>query len=71
MIETRASYRYAKAVLEIAREQGNLDEVVEDFKTLDYSIENSRDLQNLLAKPTIPVDTKAILAQSSFSREGQ
>ncbi|MCE2502482.1 MAG: ATP synthase F1 subunit delta [Chlorobi bacterium] len=66
MIETRASHRYAKAVLEVAHEQGNLETVVEDFKTLDYAIEGSRDLQNLLAKPTIPVETKAKLIADIF-----
>ncbi len=66
MIETRVSHRYAQAMLDIAREQNILPTVVEDFKTLEYAIENSRELRSLLARPTISVETKAALLRNVF-----
>lgn len=66
MIESRAAHRYAQAMLEIAREQNNLDSVVEDFRTLEFAIQESRDLQNLLATPVIDSETKADLLLEIF-----
>ena len=69
MIETRASHRYAKAMLEIARELNILPTVEEDFKTLQYAIENSSELNNLLSRPTIAVEKKAALLQEIFQEK--
>lgn len=66
MIESRAAHRYAKAMLEIAQEQKILDSVVEDFRTLEFAIEGSRDLQNLLDTPVIDTETKADLLLQIF-----
>ncbi len=67
MIETRAAGRYAKAILDLAREQGIIEQMRADFQTLSGAIEGSRDLQNLLTRPTIPAETKAKLLKEIFS----
>lgn len=66
IIESRAAYRYAKAMLEIAVEQNILDSVIEDFRTLEFAIEGSRDLRNLLTTPVLDVERKAGLILDIF-----
>ncbi len=66
MAESRAAYRYAKAMLDIARELDILDTVVEDFRTLEGAIEASRDLQNLLSTPVIDAEKKTKLFLEIF-----
>ena len=66
MIETRAAGRYAKAVLDHAREQGTVDQIRGDFQTLASAIDESRELQNLLNRPTLPAETKAKLLKEIF-----
>jgi F-type H+-transporting ATPase subunit delta len=53
-------------VIELAREQGTLDEVVEDFKTLRETVRNSRDLQSLLASPIVDVRVKDRILKEIF-----
>lgn len=69
MAESRAAYRYAKAMLDIAREQNILDTVVEDFRTVEGAIEGSRDLQNLLSTPVIDAERKASLLREIFGEK--
>lgn len=66
MIESRAAHRYAKAILDLARELGTIDEFVEDFRTLEFAIEESRELQLLLERPTVPAETKGALLKALF-----
>jgi len=66
MVESRAAHRYAKAMLEIAHEQNSLDATVEDFRTLEHAIADSRELQNLLATPVIDAEKKAKLLGEIF-----
>lgn len=66
MIESRAASRYAKAMLDNARAKGNIESLVEDFRTLADAINGSRDLANLMNRPTIPVAMKASLLEEIF-----
>lgn len=66
MVESRAAHRYAKAILDLARERNSVDEIVEDFRTIEYAISESRDLQNLLATPVIDAEQKSSLLQEIF-----
>ena len=45
MISSKAAKRYAKALLTLSQEQGNLEEVLEDIRTIRDTIKGSRDLQ--------------------------
>jgi len=67
MATTRAAHRYAKALIEIAQEQGSFDVVVEDVQTLRAAIAGSTDLRNLLATPIIENHTKERLLREIFS----
>lgn len=66
MIESRASFRYAKAILEHARQTGRLEEMIEDFRTLDQAVSESRELRMLLERPTIQADKKASILEEIF-----
>jgi len=54
----RLSGRYAKAVLDLAIEKGQLDAVYSDMLFLDSACRSSRDLVNLLRSPIIKADKK-------------
>ena len=66
IVESRAAYRYAKSMLDLARERGSIDEISEDFRTIGSAIENSRELQNLLERPTLDTETKGKLVRKIF-----
>lgn len=66
MIESRAASRYAKAMLDNARANGSIEKLVDDFRTLADAINGSRELSNLLSRPTIPVATKSTLLKEIF-----
>ncbi len=65
-VESRAAYRYAKSMLDIARERGEVDAMRDDFQTLEQAIDNSRELKNLLRRPTLAAETKGKLLKSIF-----
>ena len=44
MINSKAAKRYSKALLKLSQEQGCLEEVLEDIKTIHNTIGGSRDL---------------------------
>lgn len=63
MAGSRIASRYAKSLLDLTVEKGLLDAVQADMHVLDAAIEGSRDLQLLLASPTVKADKKnAILS---------
>lgn len=70
MAQTRAAIRYAKAILELAKEHKADASVNEDMKLLSSSIAENKDLNGMLQSPVIPTATKkaALLAVfGSFS----
>ena len=44
MINSKSGKRYSKALLRLSQEQGCLEEVLEDIKTIHKTIHGSRDL---------------------------
>lgn len=64
MPNPRLASRYAKALLELAVEKGQLEEVYADMKWLQAAIKGSRDFKNLLNSPIINAElkTRAIAA---------
>lgn len=58
MLHTRVASRYAKSVLDLAIETGQLEEVYKDMLYLQDLTKASRDFQNLLRSPVINADTK-------------
>ena len=64
MAHTRAAIRYAKAVLDLAKDQNSSPRILEDMKSIANSVAASRELKDMLHSPVIPIATKksAILA---------
>jgi len=61
---TRAAGRYSKALLELAIERNELEKIKDDALVVLNAIENSRELQNLLASPVVkPLQKEALLVQ--------
>jgi len=58
MPNPRLATRYAKALLDLAIEKGELEKVYEDMKLLREICKNSRDFVIILHSPIIPQDKK-------------
>lgn len=64
MKSTRAAGRYSKALLELAIERNELEQIKDDALVVLNAIHNSRELRNLLASPVVkPLQKQAILVQ--------
>lgn len=66
MASTRVAQRYAKALMELAKEEGSFDIVVEDIRTISAAIEGSNDLRNMLRSPIIDDRTKESILRAVF-----
>jgi F-type H+-transporting ATPase subunit delta len=66
MNSTKAASRYAKALLELAIEQGNLDKVAADMAYMHKVCTEEKDFVILLNSPIIKSDKKISIFQSIF-----
>lgn len=66
MKSTRASVRYAKALKELALEQGELEQVCRDMKLIFSICKSNRDFLLLLKNPIIKTDKKQSIIQEMF-----
>jgi F-type H+-transporting ATPase subunit delta len=66
MNSTKAASRYAKALLELAIEQGNLDKVAADMAYMHKVCVEEKDFLILLNSPIIKSDKKISIFQSIF-----
>lgn len=63
-IMNRAAIRYAKAVLDLAKENGSVAAVLTDMKSVSATLDGSKELRNTLNSPIIKAtDKRAILRQ--------
>lgn len=62
-----AAHRYAKSLLELAREQDVLDTVKNDVDQVRSALEGSRELDLLLQSPIVKADKKAAILRSIFA----
>lgn len=53
MIEARAAVRYAKAILDMAKEKKALEAVEKDMRSIVSTISDSKELKDVLASPVI------------------
>src|SRR6185503_17167209 len=58
MLNPRIASRYAKSLIDLALEKGQLEEVYADMEWLQKVIRSNRDFVNLLKSPVIKADTK-------------
>lgn len=61
----RIASRYAKSLIELANEQGQLEQVTEDMHSLKAMMEN-RDLYLLFKSPVVPTDKKKQIFELLF-----
>jgi len=60
----RLSARYAKAILDLAIEKGQLDAVYNDMLFLDAACQSSRELVSVLRSPIIKADKKGSILEA-------
>jgi len=68
MIGTRATFRYAKAAVQKAIEDGQLDALAKDMDVVYNTLQNSRDLEAVLQSPIIKSELKYNVMQSVFNQ---
>lgn len=62
----RAAIRYAKSLIQLAKEKGQFEVVLADVKMLDSLINESRELDLFLANPLIKMDKRRSILKSMF-----
>ncbi len=67
MLETKVAKRYAKSLLDLAKERGELEAINNDMKLLAQVCEGSHDLRVLLSSPIINGDKKLMVLKKVFS----
>ena len=68
MIGTRAALRYAKAAVQKAIEDGQLDALAKDMETVYDTVQSNRDLEAVLQSPVISSDLKQNTLQAVFAQ---
>lgn len=67
MLVSKTARRYAKALLELAREKNAVDRTLEDVIFIKNTIEGSRDLMLFLRSPVIKPDKKVAALEAIFA----
>lgn len=68
MTNPRVASRYAKSVLDLAVEKGQLEKAYEDMLYLQQLVKSSRDFLNLLRSPIVPSDKKLAVIDSVIGK---
>lgn len=66
MAGNRAAHRYAKALMSLAVENKQLEEMEADMHLIDNTIKDSKDLQNLLKTPIVKNEVKRSIIKEVF-----
>ena len=66
MTESRVSYRYAKSLLDLSLEKGQLEQVREDMQLVLDTIRENHDLAMMLRSPIIKTDKKIEIMKAIF-----
>jgi F-type H+-transporting ATPase subunit delta len=66
MNNSRVSYRYAKSLLDLSREQDRLEPVYSDMKRISATVAESRELQLFLKSPVVKSDKKEAALKALF-----
>lgn len=69
MVLTRLGKRYAKALLDLAREKGQIEEVKADIEKLRVTIDSSREFRLMIKSPVIKPDKKIAIFREIFADE--
>ena len=71
MAGARAAIRYAKAVLELAKDQKSADAVNEDMKLMAKTIAESKDLSDMLQSPVVRSSIKKSVLLEVFKKSNK
>ncbi len=63
---TKAARRYASALLQVGKEQDNVESILEDIELIKNTIDDSRELQLFLRSPIIKYDDKVQALEQLF-----
>ena len=66
MLISRVSYRFAKALLQLAVEKNELEKVIEDIRLVNSTCRESREFRVMLESPVIKVDKKRRIFKKIF-----
>ncbi|SHE40098.1 ATP synthase F1 subcomplex delta subunit [Fodinibius roseus] len=66
MHSTKAARRYATALLEVAKERNELDEILDDITLIRNTMEDSKELGTFLKSPIIKFDDKVAVLDELF-----
>jgi F-type H+-transporting ATPase subunit delta len=66
MKNTKVATRYARALLDLAIEQKNLDSVLGDMQVFSATVRDSRDFELLLSSPIVKADKKIEIFKLAF-----
>ena len=66
---TRAALRYAKATLNLAKERGVAENVYNDMLLIDQTIEENKELENLIVSPIIKSSVKSKILKAVFEKK--
>ncbi|MCK6639719.1 MAG: ATP synthase F1 subunit delta [Bacteroidia bacterium] len=66
MRESRVSHRYAKSLLDLALEKGQLEQVHEDMRLILTTVQENRELSVMLRSPVIKTDKKQDILKAIF-----
>jgi len=72
MAEQKVSYRYAKAILDLAKSEGQEDRVYEDFRLVNLILKYVPELMSIAKKPLIsPLKKKKLYNEIFFEKISQ
>lgn len=71
MFITKAARRYATALLEIAKELDQIEDILDDINLIDNTIEGSKDLSMFISSPIIKYDDKMAVLNEIFGNKVQ
>ena len=67
MSVSKLAYRYAKSVIDLAIEKGQLEEVMSDMRLLNTASDQVREFYLMLKSPIVNGDKKMVVTKSLFS----
>lgn len=70
MSNQRVAYAYAKSLMELAIERGQLEEVYQDFLYLAQMARSNRDLELVMRNPIVSSDKKLKILKALYEKRG-
>lgn len=69
MVVTKLGRVYAKALIDLAIEQGQIEAVREDMRLVSSVLSDSRDLANVMSSPIVKADKKEAILEEIFGKK--